>query len=71
MFLMWYDDNPKRTAEQKTQAAIIAYQQRFTANPNVVLVNEEEQGIAIEGVTIRAEKNIRKNNYWVGLELDN
>lgn len=67
MYLLWFDDNAKKATETKIAEAIAAYQARFSAPPNVVLVNEGEQ-VSVAGVLVRAERYIRKSNFWVGFE---
>ena len=67
MYLCWYDDNPKHTTASKIAAAMQAYEDRFHARPNVVLTNEAEQ-IAVDGVQVRSEGYVRRNNFWVGRE---
>lgn len=67
LYLMWYDDNAKKATEAKIAEAIEAYQQRFHGPPNVVLVNEAEMA-SVAGVLVRAERYIRKSNFWVGWE---
>ncbi len=67
MYLGWYDDNPKKPVALKISEAIEAYTSRFKAHPNVVLVNEADQD-AVDGVQVRTEGFIRRNNFWVGIE---
>ncbi len=68
LYLGWFDDSPKKTAGVKIGEAIRAYVERFKATPNVVLVNEADRAAEVEGVTVRSESYIRRNNYWVGYE---
>lgn len=70
VYLGWFDDNPKKAASVKIAEAIDAYVDRFKTRPNVVLVNEVDVA-EINGVTIRAEGYIRRNNFWVGIEEKN
>jgi hypothetical protein len=67
MYLLWYDDNTKKAAKVKIEEAIDAYKDRFKSKPNVVLVNEADR-TEINGVLIRSEGFIRRNNFWVGWE---
>lgn len=67
MYLCWYDDNAKKAAARKIEEAIAAYTDRFKARPNVVLVNEADRA-EIQGVVVRSESYIRRNNFWVGRE---
>ncbi len=68
MYLGWFDDNTKKTAEAKIVEAIAAYVGRFKTRPNVVLVNEADRAVGVKGVTVRCEGYIRRNNFWVGYE---
>ena len=65
-YLGWFDDNPKRPTAQKIDDAIAAYVERFKTRPSVVLVNAAELVARADGITVRAETYIRRNNYWVG-----
>jgi hypothetical protein len=67
MYLGWYDDNGKKTTAEKIAEACAAYVTRFGTRPNIVLVNEAER-VEVEGLTIRVEKYIRRNNFWIGYE---
>ena len=67
MYLGWFDDNPKKPTTLKIEEAIDAYVDRFKTRPNIVLVNEADRA-DIQGVRVRAEGYIRRNNFWVGWE---
>ena len=67
MFLLWYDDTPRKTPDAKIDGAVAAYIDRFRTRPNVVLVNEADQ-VAIRGVTVRTVDYVRRDNFWVGRE---
>lgn len=67
MFLMWYDDNPKKPTQQKIAEAVARYQERFQSAPNTVLTNEAER-IAVDGMVVRSAGYIRRSNFWVGWE---
>lgn len=66
LYLMYFDDNTKRTPAEKIAAAIDAYRARFGAAPTVVLTNENER-VAVAGVEVRSEGYIRKSNFWIGM----
>jgi hypothetical protein len=66
MFLMWFDDSKKPTA-QKIAEACARYQERFRSAPNTVLCNEAER-IAVTGLVVRSEGYIRRSNFWIGWE---
>jgi hypothetical protein len=67
VYLLWYDDNVKKAAKLKIEEAIDAYTDRFKSRPNVVLVNEADC-TEIQGMLVRSEGYIRRNNFWVGWE---
>ncbi|HEX9441887.1 MAG TPA: hypothetical protein VGJ87_03535 [Roseiflexaceae bacterium] len=67
MYLLWYDDTAKKATRVKIEEAINAYTDRFKTRPNVVLVNEDDRA-EIQGVLVRSEGYIRRNNFWVGWE---
>ena len=67
MYLGWFDDSAK-PAEEKSQAALDAYHDRFQLAGRVVLVNEVQAGAQIAGVTLVAKAFIRPNNFWVDQE---
>ena len=67
MYYGWFDDSPKTPTELKIQDAIEAYVRRFGKRPNTVLVNEADV-IEMQGLKIRPESFIRRNNFWVGWE---
>jgi hypothetical protein len=67
VYLLWYDDNAKKAPQIKIAEAIGAYTDRFKSKPNVVLVNEADRA-EIQGMLVRSEDFIRRNNFWVGWE---
>ncbi len=77
-YLMWYDDNPKMPTANKINEAIHAYIRRFKTQPNVVLVNENDNHSLAqktdtpqpEGILLREESYIRRNHFWVGVERE-
>lgn len=68
MYLGWFDDTPKKAAPDKIEEAIAAYVQRFKTAPNVVLVNEVDR-VDVDGVTVRSEHYMVRNNFWIGVEV--
>ncbi len=67
MYMMWFDDSAKKGVTLKIEEAVAAYIHHFKARPNVVLVNEADRA-DVQGITIRSENYIRRNNFWVGWE---
>ncbi len=68
MFLMWFDDDRKKSISEKIGEALAAYERRFQARANLVLVNTEEVAEALGAVTVRAEPFIQHSTFYVGIE---
>lgn len=68
MFLMWYDDDKRKSVSQKIAEALDAYERRFNAHANVVLVHTAEIGEAPQPVRVRPQPFIRPSTFYVGIE---
>lgn len=65
LFLMWYDDTPRRPLADKVADARAAYTARWGVAPAVALVNPADaEGQDVPGA--RPAPNIRPNTVWVG-----
>ncbi len=69
MFLMWYDDDRKKTATEKIADALAAYEKRWGNRANLVLVNAADLGEAPKQVTVRPQPFIQRSNFYVGVEV--
>ena len=69
MYMMWFDDNPKKLLATKLIEGIAAYERHFHATPNVVLVSSTEPACDVPGVRVQPTAYVRPNNYWFGWEL--
>jgi hypothetical protein len=67
VFLVWYDDTPKKPVVDKIQEAITAYMQRFRTGPDLVLVNAIDH-MEMTDVLVRSERTVQPNSFWVGRE---
>ncbi len=67
MYMMWFDDNNKKSVERKIEEAIAAYMRHFKTRPNVVLVNEADR-TDLPGIQVRVASYVQRNNFWVGWE---
>lgn len=67
MYLGWFDDTPKKSTRAKIEEAVAAYIDRFKTKPNVVIVNEVDR-MDVDGVLVRSEHYMVRNNFWVGWE---
>lgn len=65
LFLVWYDPDPGRTVAEKIQAALDAYRRRFSAAPDLVLVNAADAADLV-GVEVRSERTVQPHHFWVG-----
>lgn len=68
MFLMWYDDDKRKSVTEKIADALAAYERRFHAAPNLVLVNTAEVAEAPQRVQIRPLGFIQRSMFYVGME---
>jgi hypothetical protein len=68
MYIMWYDDNPKRTFAQRIADACEAYKARMGTPATLVLLNDEEAPLAEApaGVRLQPTSTVRRNTYWAG-----
>jgi hypothetical protein len=67
VFLVWYDDTPKKPVVDKIQEAITAYIERFKTCPDLVLVNAIDH-MEMTEVLVRSERTVQPNTFWVGRE---
>ena len=64
-YLGWFDDNPKKTAEEKIDEAVERYVKRFGRRPNLCLVNREDQ-VSHRVVEVRPARNVHRHHFLVG-----
>lgn len=69
MFLLWYDDTKKKSAEDKILEGVKRYVERFGETPNICLVSPSEM-VQAQGLLVRPAAHVRPNNYWIGVESD-
>lgn len=71
IFLMCFDDHPKRTPAQKIEDAMVAYHTRFNRQPTLVLVNNNVAlEVAVDGAAIERRGSIPPHHFWVGMQPD-
>ena len=68
MFLMWFDDDKRKSVTEKIGEALAAYERRFHASANVVLVHAAEIGDAPQRVHVRPQAYIQRSTFYVGVE---
>lgn len=69
LFLVWYDEDPKKPVSEKIAAAVDAYHVRFSSAPELVLVNVRDY-VDFAGLLVRSERTVQPNTFWVGRESD-
>lgn len=67
-YMMWFDDDRKKSSVAKIEEAMNAYERRFQRHPNVVLVSEREHVDAGAPVLLRPQSYIRPSHFYVGYE---
>ncbi len=67
-YLVWFDDDRKKTTEFKLKEAMDAYERRFHKHPNVILVSEQDRVETSTGIRLRPRSYIRPSNFYVGFE---
>jgi hypothetical protein len=69
LYLEWYEDNPKKSLEQRINEAVAAYRARFPEQPapNIALVNAG-QIPTDPPIAVRSDSRIRLNLVQVGYE---
>jgi hypothetical protein len=72
MFLGWYDDNAKTPVVDKIAVGAAAYRARFHTAATVCLCNEvdRQQIVEVDGLQVRADATVSRNNFWIGVDGD-
>lgn len=69
--LLWFDNDPKRSLEEKVSRAAERYFQKFGRRPDTCYVNPsmvpEQGGARPTAVRVIAAKNILPHHLWVGV----
>jgi len=69
--LLWYDNDPKKTLEQRVREAMERYREKFGRAPNTCYIHPADLNghtLALEGVRVLAASNILRNHVWVGYD---
>lgn len=68
--MLWYDDDKKRTLEEKVEMAADYYRQKFGRAPTLCLVNPRSMnGVPkkVAKVELRSAHNVLLHHFWVGI----
>ncbi len=68
MFLMWFDNDRKRSLRAKVEAAMERYQERFGSAPELILLNPAQAGAedTIAGIPVRTTPLVSRDHFYVG-----
>lgn len=67
--LMWYDPDARKPASAKIEEAARRYEEKFGVRPNACHVSPE-QTVTSDRVEVVANRWIRPNYYWLGVDED-
>ena len=68
--MLWYDDDKKRTLEEKVQRAVDFYKNKYRVVPSQCYVHPSmipSGSQVVAGVLLRGNKTIIKNHFWLGI----
>ncbi|MBI4771893.1 MAG: hypothetical protein HY784_16145 [Chloroflexi bacterium] len=70
--MLWYDDDSKRTLNEKVARAVEHYKTKYGAVPTVCFVNPSLLTAArapelAAGVQLRPARTVMVNHFWVGV----
>ncbi len=71
--LLWYDDDAKRTLEQKVARAVNYYRTKYGVQPNFCWVHPtmlppQYARVMADGVRLVGSRTVIKNHMWLGVE---
>ena len=68
--MLWFDNDPQTTLEQKIQKAVDYYTTRFGTKPNTCLVHPSALGkpITLNGLTVKPYLPVMPGHLWIGME---
>jgi hypothetical protein len=67
---MWFDNNPRRSIEEKIQRAVQSYRTKFGRFPNTCYVNQRSitgDGFRCGKVKVVPAPNILPHHFWLGV----
>ena len=68
-YLGWFDDNSKKSMEQKIAEAVARYRQKYGQAPNVCLVHPDDYIEHQDGVVMRRAGHVHRHHLLVGREI--
>jgi hypothetical protein len=70
--LLWFDNDPRRSVEEKITQAVERYAQKFGRQPNTCYVNPQmvaasEEPRVLRKVRVVTAQNILPHHFWLGV----
>jgi hypothetical protein len=70
--MLWYDDDSRRTLNDKVARAVEHYRTKYGAQPTVCFVNptllkEKDAPDLAAGLLLRASRQVMLNHFWIGV----
>lgn len=69
MYLGWFEDNKRKTVEQRIAEGCATFASRFGREPQVVQMSDEDSkklAGPVGKLTVEVPGYVRSNNYWLG-----
>lgn len=71
--LLWFDNDPKGSLEEKIARAAERYSQKFGHRPDTCYVNPQlvssQEIVTSNGVRVMAAKHVLPHHFWLGVAL--
>lgn len=67
--LLWFDDNPNATLEDKVQRAAAHYECKYGQRPNLCFVHPAalDDGTTIASIRVQPRRSVPPNHFWLGV----
>jgi hypothetical protein len=68
---LWFDNNPKKSLDEKVAEAVERYRLKFGAEPNVCYVNPAHLELAPPvhaKIRVASAKSVLPNHFWLEVE---
>lgn len=69
--LLWFDNDSKRSLEEKVNAGAARYQEKFGTKPNACYVNPvmlEGKGVYVNGLKVMTADNVLPHHFFIGVQ---
>jgi hypothetical protein len=69
--MLWFDNDPKATLEEKVRRAAKYYREKYGKKPNMCFVSKKENlegELVVDGITVRQSPSIMAHSYWIGVD---